>query len=89
MTKWFKDYGMKVNEAKLEMCGIHRMDTRPVSLTLNQTHNHIRPLKECDGRSFSHKLNQSNQVSECTKKAKTALHVIRLITNYFILQELK
>ena len=37
MTKWLKDSGMKVHEAKAEMCVFHRKETSPVSLTLNQT----------------------------------------------------
>ena len=36
MTKWLKDSGMKVNEAKTEFCVFHRMDCRPVTLTINQ-----------------------------------------------------
>jgi hypothetical protein len=37
MAKGLKYSGMKVNEAKNELCVFHRMDRRPISVTINQT----------------------------------------------------
>ena len=35
ITKWLKDSGLKVNEAKTELCLFHRNDTQKISITLN------------------------------------------------------
>ena len=89
MTKWLRDSGMKVNEAKTEICVFHRMDCRQISMTINQI-----PIKSVNsmnvlGVQFDTKMNWSQQVNKCVKKAKTALHAIKLIKGYFTCNELK
>lgn len=89
MTKWLRDSGMKVNEAKTEICVFHRMDCRPITIRINQIP--IISLNSMNvlGVQFDNKMNWSHQVTKCIKKAKTALHAIKLIKGYFTINELK
>lgn len=89
MTKWLKDSGLKVNENKTEVCVFHRMDCRPITLTINQISITSLTTMNVLGVQFDTKMNWSNHVSKCIKKAKVALHAIRLIKGYFTTKELQ
>ena len=89
MTKWLRDSGMKVNEAKTEICVFHRMDCRPITIRINQIAIKSSNSMNVLGVQFDPKMNWSHQVTKCIKKAKTALHAIKLIKGYFTINELK
>jgi hypothetical protein len=37
MTKWLKKSGLKVNEAKTEVCLFYKNETRPVEIMISNT----------------------------------------------------
>ena len=88
MTKWLKDSGLKVNESKTEICLFHRLDCRQVCLNINQTIITSLPSMNVLGVSFDSKLNWSCHINTCVKKARNALHAIKLIKPYFTPKEL-
>ena len=67
-TKWLKQSGLKVNDAKTELCVFHRTDTRPVEINFNdsmlQSKNHINVL----GITFDTKLQWHLQVAQSFSK---------------------
>ena len=89
MTKWLKDSGLKVNESKTELCLFHRLDSVPISLTLNDIEIFSKPSMNVLGILFDSKLQWSPQVNQCIKKSLKALHAIRLIKSHFKETELK
>jgi hypothetical protein len=89
MVKLLKDSGMKVNESTTETCVFHRMDTHPISFTLNQIEMRSVNSMNVLGVQFDTNFNWSNQINNCIKKASTALHALRLIKGYFIPMELQ
>ena len=89
MTKWLKESGLKVNEEKTELCAFHRMDCRPVTITLNQVQIKSVTSMNVLGVQFDTKLNWSCQINNCIKKSKAALHAIRLIKGYFTKAEMR
>jgi hypothetical protein len=79
MTKWLKDSGLKVNKGKTELWMLHRMDSCPVTITLNQVQIVSVNSMNILGVQFDNKLSWSFQVNNCMKKAMATLHSIRLI----------
>ena len=88
ITKWLRQSGLKVNDAKTELCVFHRTDTRPIEININDimltSKNHINVL----GITFDTKLQWHLQVAQTISKSKKALHAISLIRKYFTSSEL-
>ena len=89
ITKWLKDSGLKVNEAKTEMCLFHRNDQPAISINLQG--NLITSSKTMNvlGILFDSKLSWGPQVSQSIVKANRALHAIRIIKKYFNATQIK
>ena len=73
---WLKDSGLKVNEAKTEMCFFHRSECRVVQVLVGGKL--IRSVNEMNvlGVKFDSNLQWAPQVSATIKKANSALHTI-------------
>ena len=89
MVDWLKGSGLKVNEAKTEVCLFHRHDIGKVEINLNNCR--IKSMNQMNvlGVIFDSKLNWTPQVNQTITKSKTALHAIRLIRPYFSAVELQ
>ena len=85
---WLIDSGMKVNEAKTDVCLFHRGDTTPISLNINgniiKSNNKINVL----GVIFDSKMQWSDHIAHAIKRATGALNAIRLIRKFFTKGEL-
>ena len=88
LTKWLKKSGLKVNDAKTDLCLFYKNDTTPVVLTLGDSS--IRSKNEINvlGVVFDSKLQWANHVATIIKKASRALNAIKLIKKYFTSSEL-
>ena len=85
---WLTKSGMKVNEAKTDLCLFFKHDTTPIRISLNgQTvisKNKINVL----GVIFDSKLQWTDQVALTMKKANSALCAIKMISKFFTFREL-
>ena len=88
MTKWLKKSGLKVNEAKTEVCFFCKNDTRPVEVMICNSKVTSKSTISVLGIIFDSKLNWSPQVHHAIKKANKALNAIKLIRKYFNSSEL-
>jgi hypothetical protein len=88
ISKWFKDSGLKVNNAKTDLCLFYKNDTAPITLTLGIEE--IRSNKSMNvlGIMFDSKLTWSLQVSSAIMKATKALNAIKLIRRFFTTNEI-
>ena len=88
IIKWLKDSGLKVNEAKTELCLFYRNDTPQVEIEVNnvlvKSKDHMNVL----GVVFDSKLSWAKHVATQTNKANSALHAIKLIRKYFTQDEI-
>ena len=89
MVDWLKGSGLKVNEAKTEVCLFHRHDIGKVEINLNNCR--IKSMNQMNvlGVIFDSKLNWTPQVNQTISKSKTALHAIRLLRPNFSAVELQ
>ena len=87
LMQWLKDSGMQVNSKKTEFCIFHKLDMTPKTITLFSetitSKNEIKIL----GVTFDSKLNWSNHITKTILKCKKTLQAIRLISNYFTIDE--
>ena len=85
---WLTKSGMKVNEAKTDLCLFFKHDTTPIRISLNgQTvisKNKINVL----GVIFDSKLQWTDQVALTMKKANSALCAIKMISKFFTFQRI-
>ena len=85
---WLSKSGMKVNEAKTDLCLFYKLDTTPISILLNgqtiTSNNKINVL----GVIFDSKMQWTEQVAQTLNKANSALCAIRMINKYFNSKEL-
>ncbi len=88
IAEWLTQIGLKVNQSKTELCLFHRNDVTPISVSsdcvlINTSKN----ISVC-GLLFDWKLNWSDQVSSANIKANKFPNAIKLIRNFFNVQEL-
>ena len=89
IIKWLRQSGLKVNEAKTEMCLFHRNDTRTITLQINNSRVTSTPQINVLGVIFDSKMQWNEQVSKTIKKANKALLAIKLIKKHFTYPEIK
>ena len=89
MTKWLRDSGLTVNEAKTECCLFYINDHQLITLEINNVEIRSKLTINVLGVLFDSKLNWSAQVAQTIMKAKKTLHAIKLIRRYFKKDELK
>ena len=83
ITKWFKDWGLKVNESKTELCLFNRRDQPPLEINVNNQQLKSKNNMNVLGVSFDCKLNWQSQIQNSISKAKKALNAIKLIRKFF------
>ena len=88
ITRWLKDSGLKVNEQKTEVCLFHRLDCHQITLRINDNEIKSQNSMNVLGVTFDSKLNWSTHINNSVKKAKKALHAIKLIRPHFTPSEL-
>jgi hypothetical protein len=86
--KWLKESGLKVDESKTEPCLFHRLDCQKITMTINKKHINSIDAMNILGVAFDFKLNWYKHVNNSLKKAKKALHAIKLIKPHFTPKEL-
>ena len=88
ITKWLRQSGMKVNEAKTEVCLFFRKDHPPINLNFNNVIIKTKPSMGVLGILFDSKLQWQPQVQNAINKSKKALHAISMIKKYFTKSQL-
>jgi hypothetical protein len=89
ITKWLRDSGLMVNEAKTEMCLFHRSSVRIINITVNNLIVRSTPQINVLGVTFDSKLQWTEQVANSIKKANKSLAAIKLISKFFNQNEIK
>ena len=85
---WLTKSGMKVNEAKTDLCLFFKHDTTQITITLNQKQIISKVKINVLGVIFDSKLQWALHVAHAMKKATMALNAIRLISKFFNTKEL-
>ena len=88
LAEWLKGSGMKINEAKTELCLFYKKDQLPVEITLSGVSIRSTDSINILGVTFDSKLQWAKHISNAIKKANGALNAIKLIKKYFTNQEL-
>ena len=88
ITKWLRQSGLKVNDAKIEICLFHRNDPRPIELNINLNLLKSKEHMSILGIIFDSKLQWHLQINNAIKKSRQALHAISQIKRYFTSNEL-
>ena len=70
ITKWLKDSGLKVNEAKTELCLFHRKDQMPLIISLINEPLTSKSHMNILGVAFDSKMNWQIQIENSITKAK-------------------
>jgi hypothetical protein len=88
VIKWFRKFGLKVNNEKTDMCLFYKHDTTPVFIKVGDLS--IRSKKEINvlGVTFDSKLQWSNHVANAILKLTRSLNAIKLLRKYFNKNEL-
>ena len=87
VMKWLTNSGLKVNAEKTELVVFHRSDTATSTMRINGVV--VKSKKEISvlGLTFDSKLEWSLQVERTTRKARSTLQGLRLISKYFTTAE--
>ena len=88
ITKWLRDSGLKVNQAKTDLCLFNRHDTAPVMITIDGCIVHSKRTINVLGLVFDSKLQWADQVASTINKANRALNAIKIIRRFFSTNEL-
>jgi hypothetical protein len=88
IIKWLRQSGLKVNDAKTEICLFYRKDTPPINIVING--NEITSAKSINvlGVTFDSKLNWQTHVQNAVKKSSKSLQAIKIIKKHFKKTEL-
>jgi hypothetical protein len=88
ITKWLKDSGLKVNDQKTELCLFSKLDTLPITLSINGYDIISKTQINVLGVIFDSKLQWQPQVENSIKKANKAKYAISMIRRFFNKNEL-
>ena len=88
VTTWLTQSGLKVNEAKTDLCLFYYKDTAPITITIGNVLITSKKVINVLGVLFDQKLQWSNHISNCLLKANKALSALRLIRRFFTTNEL-
>ena len=87
LISWLAGSGMKVNTNKTEFCIFHRNDTAPVIVNLAGYNVTSKNTIKVLGVLFDSKLNWAAHIENTIQKCKKTLQAIRLISDYFNIDE--
>ena len=81
IIKWLRQSGLKVNDAKTEICLFYRKDTPPINIVING--NEITSAKSINvlGVTFDSKLNWQTHVQNAVKKSSKSLQALKIMKN--------
>ena len=82
-VSWLKKSGMKVNEAKTDLCLFHSRDAAPIIVKFNGVSIVSGKNINVLGVIFDQKLHWADHIAHCIKKSSKALTAIRLIKSFF------
>ena len=88
VSNWYRQSGLKINEAKTCLCLFYYKDAAPITITLNQINIKSQKTIKVLGVIFDQKLQWAEQVAHCISKSSKALTAIRLIRRFFNTKEL-
>ena len=88
VVNWLSKSGMKVNEAKTDLCLFHYKDAAPIIVKFNGVSMVSSRKINVLGVIFDQKLQWSDHVAHCIQKSRKALTAIRLIKKFFTTKEL-
>ena len=88
ITKWLRQSGLKVNDAKTELCLFHRKDHHPIELIINGRPVVSKTKMNVLGITFDSKLQWQFQVQNTVNKCRQALTAIYMIRKYFTKEQL-
>ena len=88
IIKWLKDSGLKVNDAKTDICLFYKADTLPIQIEINGCVIRSNQTINVLGVIFDSKMQWGPQVENVIKKSNKAKHAILLIRKYFTKYEL-
>ena len=83
ISSWLRKSGLKVNEAKMELCIFYKKDTTPIEIVLNNISVKSDTSMNVLGVCLDSKLTWSKHVANSISKANQALYAIKLIKKYF------
>ena len=89
ITKWLRDSGFVVNEAKTELCLFHKNDKPCIEIRVGTQIVKSKKFINVLGVTFDSKLIWSTQVLNCISKAKKSLYALRLLKRYFSPQHMR
>ena len=87
LIQWLKKSGMKVNASKTELCIFHRNDIQSSVIILDNEQIFSKSTIKVLGLTFDSKLNWFSHVTSTLIKCKRTLQAIRLISEYFSIDE--
>jgi hypothetical protein len=88
VINWLTKSGMKVNEAKADLCLFYKHGTTPIRISLNGQLVISNSNTNVLGVIFDSKLQWYNQVAHTIEKANSTLDAIKMISRFFTLGEL-
>ena len=88
ITDWLTKSGLKVNEAKTELCLFYKHDSTPINISINNKAIKLKCNINVLGVLFDSKLNWLDHVSKTLLKTSKALCAVKLIRKFFSTKEL-
>ena len=89
VAKWLKMSGLKVNELKTEVCIFHRKEKIEVEIDLDGYLIKSKETISILGMTFDCHLDWNVQINNAVKNSNKSLFALKLIRNYFTLNEMK
>ena len=83
IIKWLKDFGLKVNNLKTDLCLFYHSDTLPVEIEINGFMVKSNTKMNVNGIIFNLKLQWGPQIENAVKKSNKLKHAIMIIKKYF------
>ena len=83
MTKWLKHSGLIISESKTEQCLFHKANHNPIDVTISNVNKRSKTTINVLVIQFDSQMKWEPQVSQAIKKARKALHGIKLIKKHF------
>ena len=87
VRKWITDSGLKVNVEKTELIIFHKSDTATSTIRMNGVIVHSKKEVSVLGVLFDAKMEWAQQVEKTTRKARSALQGLRLLSKFFTTTE--
>ena len=87
VRSWISNSGLKVNVEKTELIIFHKSDTARSSIIVNGVDVHSKKEMSVLGVMFDAKMEWAQQIEKATRKARSALQGLRLLSKFFTTTE--